>query len=231
MRAPERLLALHDDRVDEVLAGNGSVALDPPVLETLHQRARVRSGPRALARTDLTTLDEASLYLFADEEHRARIRHRVAASALFQRPHLPFRLSSHRVEALLGDARRRGGLRGTAHWRLQAALGPLAASDRGAELLAPALRALCGGGRRHAHLPHAPPDPSHSVKTVFALVRSVRTTARPTALALVEAILGESISVDRVGRHQPLLDPSGTPARHFVPVERRSPEERQRQAG
>jgi hypothetical protein len=237
-RSVERLLALHDDRVDEVLAGNGSVALDPPVLETLRQRAFQRPllARALLARTDLTTPDEASLYLFADEEHRARIRHRVAASALFQRPHLPFRLSSHRVEALLSiamlgdveafEAQLTGAFRlpPSARWRL---LG-----QGRSELLALALRAL-GVEEEDATRIFLTLHPtlSHSVKTVFALVRSVRTTARPTALALVEAILGESISVDRVGRHQPLLDPSGTPARHFVPVERRSPEERQRQAG
>lgn len=237
-RSVERLLALHDDTVDEVLAGNGRIALDRPVLETLRQRALRRPllAHALLARGDLATAEQASLYLFADEDQRARIRHRVAASALFQRPHLPFRLSSHRVEALLSiamlgdveafEAQLTGAFRlpPSTPWRL---LG-----QGRSELLALALRAL-GVEEEDATRIFLTLHPtlSHSVKTVFALVRSIRTTARPTALALVEAILGESISVDRGGRHQPLLDPSGTPARLLAPLERRTPEERQRQAG
>jgi hypothetical protein len=237
-RTIERLLTLHDVTVDEALAANGAVTLEGPVLAILRQRARQQPllARALLARNDLTLSDEASLYLFAGEERRAALRHRVAASALFQRPHLPFRLSSNRVGALLSMAAR-GDVEAfeaqlTAAFRLSPSTDWRLLGQGRAELLALALRAL-GLDEEDATRIFLTLHPtlSHSVKTVFAMVRIVRTTARPTALALVEAILGESVSFDRSGRHQPLLDPSGTPSRLATPVERRLLDEQLRQAG
>jgi hypothetical protein len=237
-RTVERLLTLHDDAVDEALAANSSIALASPVLAILRRRAQQRPlvARALLARGDLTLADEASLYLFAGEERRAHVRHRVAASALFQRPHLPFRLSDKRVEALLSTALL-GDVEAfeaqlTAAFRLPLSTGWRLLGQGRSELLALALRAL-GVEEEDATRIFLTlhPSLSHSVKIVFSLVRIARTTARPTALALVEAILGESISIERSGRHQPLLDASGTPARIAPQVERRLLDERLRHAG
>jgi hypothetical protein len=237
-RTIERLLTLHDDAVDEALAANGAIALPPASLAVLRQRAQQRPlvGRALLAREDLTLGDEAALYLFGDEERRLRLRHRVAASALFQRPHLPFRLSDNRVQTLLATAAL-GDVESfeaqlTAAFRLPPSTDWRLLSQGRAELLALALRAL-GVEEEDATRIFLTlhPSISHAVQVVFALVRIVRTTARPTALALVEAILGVSISLDRSGRHQPLLDPSGSPSRTAAQVERRLLDERLRQTG
>jgi hypothetical protein len=237
-RTVERLLTLHDPSVDEALALNGTVDLPAGALAALRSRAADRPllARALLSRGGLSLTDEASLYLFATEDQRARIRHRVAASALFQRTHLPFRLSDHRVEALLA-ASAAGDVEAveaqiTAAFRLPASTEWRFLSQGRAELLALALRAL-GVEEEDATRIFLTLHPtlSHSVKTVFALVRIVRSTARPTALALVEAILGGGIALDRPGRHTPLFDPSGTPNRVSTPVERRLLDDRQRQVG
>jgi hypothetical protein len=236
-----RLLVLHDDRIDAALASNPAVDPTGKPFRELVERARARAGLARilLARRDLASSDEAALYLAAGPDRRAEIRGRVAASALFQRPHLPFRLSAARVEELVATARagdadaieaqlaQSFGVTGTSGWRIL--------EPERHELVALALRAL-GVEEEDATRMFLTLHPamSHSVATVFSLVRVMRQVARPTALALVEAILGEPTAFARQGRHVPAMDPSGTssvaalaqPARG-----RRAAEEHQRRQG
>ena len=218
-RTLERLLVLHDRDVDEALAANRALLPGDEGFAALIERAR--SNPalaRALlARSDLPVADQAALYLFADMDRRVLIRSQVAASALFQRPHLPFRLAPAKAEELLAAAQRGDvagfetqltacfGLPPDVEWRLLE-------RDRH-ELIALALRAL-GLEEEDATRIFLTLHPavSHSVATVFSLVRIARIVARPTALALVEAILAARTAFAPVGRHMPAMDPSGTPS-------------------
>jgi hypothetical protein len=215
----DRLAVVNEDGVDARLAANPAVGPQRPVFAVLIGRARERAplARALLARNDLTLSDEAGLYLQADVERRAEIRHRIAASALFRRPPPP-RLRGADADHLValaqdGDiaAFERGltaalGLTPDPEWRLM--------ETNRAELLALALAATgmdeddCLRVFLTLH-----PAISHSVATVFALVRVVRQVARPTALAVVEAVLGVMIGGERSGRHVPTLDASGTPVR------------------
>jgi hypothetical protein len=220
--APEtlrRLLVLGDDALEAALAANPALRPTDEAFENLVGRGREKPALARvlLVRGDLPIADEAALYLAADDKRRAKIRAGVAATALFHRPHLRFRLSAGRVEELLSAARRGDvrdledeltacfGLPAQTRWRV------LEAERQ--ELLALALRAL-GVEEDEAVRIFLTLHPalSHDVRTVFGLVRSFRATARPTALALVEAILGTPTAFARPGRHQPEADPSGTPS-------------------
>jgi hypothetical protein len=236
-----RLLSLHDPALDKVLAANLALAPTDEAFMELVERAR-RDAALArvlLSRPDLAMADSAALYLAAGIEQRTRIRATVAASALFQQPHLSFRLSAARVDELLAAAKEGDvgafevqltnlfGLPSETEWRV------LEAGRK--ELLALALRAL-GVEEEEATRVFLTLHPalSHSVSDVFALVRLIRTVARPTALALVEAIVGSKTAFARSGRHQPAMDPSGTPS--LVPAAqsdrvRRTSDERQRARG
>jgi hypothetical protein len=236
-----RLLALADGESDEALAANGRLRCWAAAYVLLLERAREQPALARilLARQDLTWVDEASLYLAADANTRARIRSRIASSALLRRRQLPFRVDERFLQSLLaaaftGDIERfeaylteAFGQRPDTRWRV---LEP----DR-QELLALALRAL-GVLEEDATRIFLTIHPalSHSVARVFALVRTMREVARQTALALTEAIIGATSEFDRPGRHQPAFDPSGTPARggrNLTDHERRAAEERPGQAG
>ena len=219
-RTLERLIVVNEEAVDAALAANPAVTHACAGFAVLIERAQERPplAARLLARTDLTLADEAALYLQADAARKAEIRHRVAASAMFQRPQSVPRVPGAAVDDLLVLAQ---------HGEVAAFEGELAAalnlprttawrfleSDR-SELLALALVAL-GMPEEDAVRVFLTLHPAiaQSVATVFALVRVVRQVARPTALALVEAVLGARVAAEPTGRHVPALDASGTPAR------------------
>ena len=218
-RTVERLLVLTEEAVDLVLAANPAVSPEHPAFAVLMERAQDRA-PLArvlLARQDLTLADEARLYLQAHPERRAEIRHRLAASALFQRPS-PLRLRGTEADGLVALAQEGDiaaferaltaalGLPRETEWRLLEA--------NRADLLALALAGL-GLDEDDAIRVFLSLHPAiaHSVGTVFALARVMRQVARPTALAIVEAVLGVLIAGERPGRHVPAMDTSGTPAR------------------
>jgi len=237
-RSLDRLLVLNEEALDSLLAANPGVSPARSSFTVLLERARnCGSLARALlARTDLTLPDEAALYLQADSERRAEIRHRIAASALFRRPPKP-RPRGAEVDRLAALARE--GDVAAFEDGLNAALGFAPGSrwrliePNRAELLALALAAL-GMDEDDAIRVFLTLHPAigHSVATVFALARVVRQVARTTALAVVEAVLGAMASGDRQGRHVPVLDASGTPARGIgVPTSDRSrnPAEERRQ--
>lgn len=217
--ALEALLVVNEEAVDAVLAANPAVSPGRPAFEVLLGRARERApvARALLARDDLTLSDEAALYLQADPDRRAEIRHRIAASALFQRTSVP-RVRGAEIEVLLGLAQA-GDVPGFEHalssalevsgeasWRLVEA--------NRSELLALAMTALAldeDDAVRIFLTLH--PAIAHSVATVFDLVRIIRQVSRPTALAVIGAVLGVAIGSERQGRHVPGLDASGTPAR------------------
>jgi hypothetical protein len=214
-----RLLVLNEDAVDLALAANP--ALDPTQssFAVLIERARERPAlaHALLTRRDLTLSDEAALYLHADAERRAEIRHRIAASALFHRSPAP-RLRGRDAERLIALAREgdvpafEDGL--TAALRLPPATAWRLLESGRAELLALALAAL-GMDEEDAMRIFLTLHPAlaHSVATVFALARVVRQVPRPIALALVEAVLGSMSDGTPTRGHLPGWDASGTPGR------------------
>jgi hypothetical protein len=206
----ERLLALHEDDVDDRLAGNPAFVPTEPSFTDLVRRAQSRPPLAAIlfARADLPLADEAMLYLTAPRERRTRIRTKVAGAVAHQRVRLSFMLTEHHVAELFVAARH-GDVRQfeemltaafafprTTEWRcLQA--------DR-RELLALALRALglCDKEATRIFLT-LHPVLCRPLSAVKELVRVVREVPGPVALALVEAILGVQALSGRRGR--PLL--------------------------
>lgn len=193
----ERLIALHEDEVDAVLAGNPALAPAEPFFGILVRRAQERPSLAAilLARTDLPLADEASLYLAATREHRARIRSKIEAALPHQRTRLSFMLTEHDVTELFVAARQ--GDVCQFEEMLTAAFGFPQATEwcvlqKGRyELLALALRALglCDKEATRIFLT-LHPVLCRPLSTVKELVRVVREAPGPVALALVEAILG-----------------------------------------
>jgi hypothetical protein len=237
----ERLLSVCEGCVDEALIRNPSVDPAAPVFGTLVDRARTRGAlARALlGRCDLTTFDEASLYLVADEEQRKRIRNRVAGSARFRRPQLPLRLTPSEREALTAIAaesnvaalehslNRHLGLSPETAWTM--------VENGRHELLAIGLAAL-GLAEEDAIRIFLSVHPaiSHSVARVFAMTRTFRQLDRGTALTLLEAILAAPARTGHEGRHQPAMSPTGTPARPSLAATERShgsPAEPHRRSG
>ena len=228
-RTLDRLLVVREGAVDEALARNPSLLPNDAAFSHLLERARRNPGlARALLlRDDLTAADEAALYLAADAEKRIDIRGRIGASALFQRPQLPGRPTPAEVADFLAAAG--GSDMAAVEAMLSARLG-LASSttwntlENGRhELLALGLVAIGfdeDDATRLVLTLH--PVLSHSVAKVFGLVRTMREVPRPVALALVEAILGQAASVERTGRHEPAMSPSGTPMRSSPAVTERA---------
>jgi hypothetical protein len=217
-RTLERLLVLGEGAVDEALARNPVLVPNDPAFAQLLERARRnRSLARALLmRNDLTAADEAALYLAADPEKRIEIRGRIGASALFQRTQLPARPGPAEVADFLaagaGDVAAFEALL-SARLGLPS-IGWKTLEDGRHELLALGLAAI-GFDEEDATRLFLTLHPalSHSVAKVFGLVRAMREVPRPVALALVEAILGQPAGIERAGRHQPSMSPSGTPMR------------------
>lgn len=236
-RPIELLLVMGDNAIEDALAANPSLAAaDAAFVELIH-RAQLRPSLARilLMRPDLTLADRCSLYLAADPDTRSRIREQMAASPLVQPPPLLSRLTG-RTEELLALAEA-GDVRGVEGW-LTGTLG-LPSSTRWSileaerhDILALALRVL-GVAEEDAVRVFLTLHPAlaHSVATVFGLVRTFRTTLRPIALALVEAILGTRVVLDRSGQHQPAMDPASLPARFLVQERSRPATDRQRQAG
>jgi hypothetical protein len=224
-----RLLVLGEEAVDTAVAANRRLNADHPAFERLLVRGHDRPAIACalLARDDLSAADEAVLYLAADAERRARILSRIAASAQFQRPHLPLRLTTWQVEQLLEVARCGDvpelekllssglGLPPSTQWRI------LEAGRH--QLLALALRTL-GVAEEDATRLFLTLHPalSHSVATVFGLVHTMRTVERATALALVEAILQVAAKIERPGRQPSVGGAGASPSQVALTVPERS---------
>jgi hypothetical protein len=192
-----KLLLLGESAVEEALAANPNLATDTAsfrelLRRALHQPALARI---LLARHDLPTRDEASLYLAADAARRAVIRDRVASMLTRRRVSISCALTEEDVAELIG-ASRRGDVE-----RLEVLLSALLGFPSSIEwrvleigrhhLLALALKAL-GMTRTDATRIFLSLHPalSYPLSAIKALVREVRDVSGPVALALVEAILG-----------------------------------------
>lgn len=195
--AIRRLLLLGEEAVARALAANPAVLPDTASFKLLVRRARCQPvlARILLRRTDLPAGDEAPLYLAADAARRAAIRTQVAATLAQRRTTLSCALTEEDVAELLAVSRR-----GDAE-RLEALLStflglPLTTEWRVLELgrhrlLALALKALGMDWRNATRIfLSLHPALSYPLSAIRELVREVRDVPGPTALALVEAILG-----------------------------------------
>jgi hypothetical protein len=209
------LIEQGEEAIDVTLVRNRSVSLHGAALESLIVRGRTRPvlAEALLQHTGLSAADRAPLYLHADEGQRQEIREGVEGLAVLRHANLRSRSDSR--ERLLEAASRQDAsafgaelaraldLQQTPDWRFE--------DPRRHDLLPFALCAadvLEEDGVRILLTLH--PVIARSAQTVFHLVKLMRTTPRPSALYLLEAILGISAEAEAEGRHIPALHPSGT---------------------
>lgn len=218
--AIQMLAGRGDDAVDAALIANHTVALPYAASELLIQRARSRPLQAAglLARDDLTHTDLAPLFLLAGKDRREAILDSLGAwdavSPLENRP----RLSDDVLSALYDLAGSAPDIAFAALARQFGGGEPLAlamAGDETRELSALAMKAL-GATPEEAtrFLIRLGDSTAQSIERIFALVALMRAVRAPIAYRLVMTIAGLDTGIlTRKGRHQPAMDPSGTPAR------------------
>lgn len=240
----DRQIALLVDQdetaVDLALAGNHALSFKGAVLDDLLARGRDDAAIAAalLVHPALSPVDQAPLYLHADDARRRAIRDGVAILAALRSAAFPKEAG---LSQRLVDAAERqdhgefgsglaGGLRlaRVPEWQFDAL--------HRHELLALALRAAGVAEDETVRiLLTLHPVIARSAPTVFGLVRLYRTVPRSSALHLVQAITGCPVMATAEGQHVPALDPSGAPspahaARRMRP-ERLSALERTRRKG
>jgi hypothetical protein len=214
-------LAHENDLADLALARDRDVRLGRPLLQELVDRGRDRPDlARALLnRAELSTLDEAILYLHADEPRRQLIRSKLEPLTAFAGGGLRPKLGDQdAIDALLrfasaGDTSAFGehlatmiGLAVVPAWLFHV--------EARRELLALALVAAGVADEERIRIfLTLSPDIARSVAWVFRLTELARTVRPAVAVHLVEAVLGITIDNRRIGRHQPAMHPSGSPAR------------------
>lgn len=206
--------------LDLALIANTKAPLPRAAATTLIRRSRSRPAYQSglLARSDLSNLELAPLFLRASAERRLTILDSLAA---YEALHPSERsvpvtaaafaewlalASEDREQAFSAIARFFGG--GTA-------FGEAMQRDVGRDLAALALIAS-GASVEEAtrFLIRLGDEASHSVDRIFALVALMRSTRPAVARRLVQQIAGlVPIAPQRRGQHQPAMDPSGTPSR------------------
>lgn len=193
----DQLLVMHESAVEDALAANRCIAPRGPAMGELIRRARLRPSLAAhlLMRDSLSPLDEAALYLAADEARRVRIRERLATFAPGD-PAAPCTgLTASETAAFLAAAQAGD----VAHFEalLSYAFGYPAQTEW--RLLAPgrhallplALKALDFAERDAiAIILRLHPALSGSLSAVTSLVRTMRSASPALAAVLVRAILG-----------------------------------------
>lgn len=209
------------ESVNLAVACDAQGSLGRAQLRDLVDRGR-EDGQLAMAllgRGDLSAADEAVLYLHADDARRTQIRARLEpVLALAGRGPLRPLADPADVAALLASARALDTsafeaqvtsmlrLASAPAWRFQV--------EPRRELLALALVAAgvapddCIRIFLTMH-----PAISRSAKTVFHLAHIARGVGRPSAIHLVEAVLGVTIEAKREGQYVPAADPSTSPVR------------------
>jgi len=193
----DQLLVMHESAVEDALAANRCIAPTGPVMRELVRRARLRPSLAAilLMRDSLAPLDEAALYLAADDTRRARIRKRLtaltphdsvaASTGLTASETAAFTAAAQagdvaHFEALLSYA---FGYPVRTEWRL------LAPGRHG--LLPLALRALDFAEREAlAIILRLHPALSGFLSGVTSLMRTMRSAPPALAALIVRAILG-----------------------------------------
>jgi hypothetical protein len=193
----ERILVLHETASEDALAANPAFNPALPAFAMLVSRAidRPALAEILLAREDLSLMQEAQLYLAANDARRALIRERAADAVRGRKATITFTTSRHDVDALL-DAARCGDV-ARIETLLTASFGfPLQTQWRilqlGRHRLLPlALKALDVPEREATAICLTlHPALSYPLSAIRALVHEMRGTSGPVALALIEAILG-----------------------------------------
>lgn len=205
-----------EDDADLALARARDTRLAGPQLDRLIERGR--SNPQLaialLARHDLSTSDEAVLYLHADNARRAQIRSSLEPVVAIRgrgQPHP--RSDQAEVASLLAVARaldisafeaqlsRMVHLDPAPRWQFQL--------EPRRELLALALVAagVAAEDCIRVFLTFHPAI-SRCTATVFHLAQVARSTTRPVAIHLVEAVLGITIAAKQQGHYIPASDSS-----------------------
>ncbi len=192
----QKLLAVRECAVEDALAKNQSFAPDTASFTDLLRRARQRPllASLLLDRADLPTAAQASLYLAADKERRKAIRERVETALAHRRVTLSFALTEQDLAELLA-----AGLKGDDR-RLEALLTTLFGFPASTEwriletgrhrLLALALKVLELSRQDAIRIfLSLHPALSYPLSAIRELVREMRDTPGPIALALIESIL------------------------------------------
>jgi hypothetical protein len=219
------LLAERGDRaVDLGLIGNSAITLPRAAVDRLIERARTDAAYAAilLGRKDLSHVDVVPLFLQAGPERRTAIIESLGA-----------------IDALGGSDKRRRALEADrlAGWLDMAAVDPTSAfgaiashvgagpaladamaADLSRDLVAMAL--VASGARVEdatRFLIRLGDEAAHSVERIFKLVALMRLVRPGIAERIVMEVAGDQPRpATRRGRHQPAMDPSGTPARQSV---------------
>jgi len=233
LTAPEvaELVARDDAAVDLALARNPHLNVTGTTLDVLVDRARLRPALAAalLERDDLPAGHQAALYLSAPEGRRAAIRAGVAPLAS-ARGHGFRAAAAPDCAELVRLAAAGAGLEFGAELAAMLRLDPAPPWSFGREEqhdLLPLALLAAGVGEEDTVRILLTLDPAIalSVATVFRLVRLFRETERPTAVYLVEAILGAA-RAPHSGRQVPVSAPESERFAPALPT-RRAPVARQ----
>ncbi len=214
------LISLGSRSLDLALIGNPRAPLPRAAVEMLIGRARTDPAyqPGLLARDDLSNLERAPLFLRAGAERRLAILDSLMArEALHPGERLPLVPNATFQGWLAVAGEDRDGAFGAiaAHLGSGSGLAHAIARDPSRELAALSLIAS-GVSVEEAtrFLIRLGDEAAHSVERIFALVALMRMVKPAVAFRLVMQIVGMSgAPSQRQGRHQPAMDPSGTPAR------------------
>lgn len=214
------LVALDDRALDLTLIGNRQVPLPHAAVEALTARARHDAVYQhgLLARSDLSNLELAPLFLQAGWERRLAILESLLAREVLhpgeRRPAVSREVFANWLE-LAGEDRDDAFAAIADHLGGGPELALAMAGDASRDLAALALIA-CGLGVEEAtrFLIRLGDETAHSVERIFALVDLMRMLRPSVAYRLALSIAGvQPAAPQRKGQHQPAMDPSGTPAR------------------
>lgn len=214
------LVSRAERALDLALIGNPRAPLPRAAVEMLMARARIDPAyqPGLLARDDLSNLERAPLFLRAGAERRLAILDSLMAREALhpaERPPLVPSATFLGWLAMAGEDRHGAFGAIAAHLGGGAKLASAIARDPSRELAALSLIAS-GVSVEEAtrFLIRLGDEAAHSVERIFALVALMRMLRPAVAFRLVAQIVGLPGALpQRQGRHQPAMDPSGTPVR------------------
>ncbi|HEY5793943.1 MAG TPA: DUF2336 domain-containing protein [Bosea sp. (in: a-proteobacteria)] len=209
-----------DRAIDFALMNNAAIGLPRAALDLLLARSRQDAAyvPPLLARRDLSSAELAPLFLFAGPERRLAMLDSLAALEALgpseRRPPVSGEIFSGWL-ALAADDPAGAFTALASHLGGGPALAQAIEADGSRDLAALALTAA-GASVEDAtrFLIRLGDEAAHSVERIFAVVGLMRSVRPAVALRLVMQVAGTPMpSASRRGHHQPVMDPSGTPAR------------------
>lgn len=214
------LVDREDRAVDLALIFNTAVPVPRAALDLLVERSRSDAAyaPGLLARTDIASAELTPLFLQAGPERRAAILDALSTldslSPSERRPRLsPDTLAGWLAIAADDPAGAFGAI--ASHIGADAALADALAADYSRDLTALTLVAAGVSAEDTTRfLIRLGDEAAHSVDRIFALVALMRRVKPSVAQRVVMQVAGaRAQSATRKTRHQPAMDPSGTPAR------------------